>query len=76
MRKHFAMMLVLAMLVLVLAGCMKTKVFEVNKNPSQSVVPQESSSEDATKPLRRRAVKHLRPRRNMTGARSRLRSRM
>ena len=50
MRKHFAMMLVLAMLVLVLAGCMKTKVFEVNKNPSQSVVPQESSSEDATKP--------------------------
>ena len=50
MRKSFAMMLVLAMLVLMLAGCMKTKVFEVNKNPSQSVVPQESSSEDATKP--------------------------
>ena len=48
MRKGFAIFMVLAMLVCVMAGCTKMKTFEIGKDPQGSASSQESKKEESS----------------------------
>ena len=48
MKKGFAVLIALAMLVLMMAGCTEKKTFEIGKDPQSSTASQESSNEESS----------------------------